>query len=177
MTRPLGSRLITSPSMLLRVVPPLCPASVLRFLRSPRLDFSLNIGTTLFKGSMFKPVPCSRRLQAGCHVGCLQVLADIAPGTASMPRFRHRLRVFSTLHQRFPCVRLHGSHLTWSHHAFYARRSPPRLLTVAARVDLPPDPVVRRQEAYSYLEHSFSFHTDTILISLPSSRRLPPHPA
>ncbi len=52
MTQPLRSRRITHPSSLLRVVPPLCLASVLSSLRGLRLDFSLDIEAT---GS---EVPC-----------------------------------------------------------------------------------------------------------------------
>ena len=66
---------------------------------------------------------------------------------------------FSTHHQRFTCVRLHGSHLTRSLPRLLARRSPQRLFTVAARVDLQPDPDIRLREASSHLRHSFSLHT------------------
>jgi len=52
MTQPLRSRRITRPSSLLRVVPPLCFASVLSSSRGVRLDFSLGIEATGSK------VPC-----------------------------------------------------------------------------------------------------------------------
>src|SRR5690348_15805232 len=45
-TSPLRSSPMTGPSSLLRVAPPLCPASVLSPLGSTYLDFSLRIGAT-----------------------------------------------------------------------------------------------------------------------------------
>ncbi len=56
--RPLGSRPVTGRSTQLRIVPSLCPASVLRPSRLPRLDRSLRIGTTGSK------VPCSSLFHA-----------------------------------------------------------------------------------------------------------------
>ena len=46
MIQPLRSSSITEPSSLLRVGPPLCPASVLSLLWGLHLSFSLNIRTT-----------------------------------------------------------------------------------------------------------------------------------
>src|ERR1035437_1942916 len=46
MIQPLRSIPITGTSILLRVGPPLCPASVLSFLWVFHLNFSLSIGTT-----------------------------------------------------------------------------------------------------------------------------------
>src|SRR5664279_3482020 len=44
-----------------------------------------------FKGSVSGPDPRSRRLKAGCHGGRIAGPAATAPGTLSIPRFRHRL--------------------------------------------------------------------------------------
>jgi hypothetical protein len=66
---------------------------------------------------------------------------------------------FSTRHQRFTCVRLHGSYLTRSSPRLFTRCSPPRLFTVAARADLQPDPDIRLRETSSHLRQSFSLHT------------------
>lgn len=106
-----------------------------------------------FQGSVLEPDPCSRRFKAGCHADRKQIPVGTAPRTHTVPRFRHRCKV-STLHQRFTFVRLHGSHLTRSLPRLFTRRSPPRLLTAAARVDLQPDSAIRLREAHSHLMHS-----------------------
>ena len=85
--RPLRSSRITQPSSLLRIVPPLCLASVLWSSWGHHLDFSLGIEAT---GSQ---VPCtslnsdSRRLNAGCRAGSKQVSSALIPGQHLLPGF------------------------------------------------------------------------------------------
>jgi len=174
MTRPLRSRCITHPSSLLRVVPPLCLASVRSSLRVVRLDFSLYIEATGSK------VPCPSLICA---------LAAFVPDAAwaryrLLPRlswsyhrlqFRRQRDTVSTPHQRFTCVRLRRSHLMRSRRTFCTRRFPQRLLTAAVRAGLWPGPVTRPRGTYPHLRHSFSLHTTVAVLeflrSLPLTTR------
>src|ERR1700739_1884539 len=65
--RPLCSSPITGPSVLIRVGPPQCSASVLSPRGFGRLGFSLHIGATGSCTSMQPPTPDSRPLYAGRH--------------------------------------------------------------------------------------------------------------
>src|SRR4030042_1690259 len=113
MIQPLPSISITETSTLLRVGPPLCPASVLSPLWGLHSGFSLTIGTT---GSH---VP---------HKSLDQVRATFMPDATQAvnrfpldsswssvsPQFRRRRYLFSTPHQWFACARLPEPHLTQS---------------------------------------------------------------
>ena len=126
MTRPLGSApTVIGASLLLRVVPPLCPALVLWPWRSPRLGFSLGIGATGSKvpclsliraRAAFRPDaattayrPVAEALPTGGFFLATGLVTD--PGVKMTPRFWH-VFVLSTLLPRFTCVRLHGPRLT-----------------------------------------------------------------
>src|SRR5665213_1930357 len=118
MTRPLGSKPITGSSSLLRVDPSLCPASVLRPSRSPRLGFSLNIRTTGSK------VPCLGLIHAraaskpeAASAGWQNPLALIPERTPG-PGFDLVWRWFRLFIGRFTFVRLHGPYLTRCCRAF-----------------------------------------------------------
>src|SRR5215472_4614752 len=110
LTRPLCSSPITGPSLLIRVGPSQCSASVL----SPRsfgcLDFSLNIGR------LVPAVPCNRlhplhafsTPAAICSVA--RHPADLSQKSFS-PLVSTALDFLTTRHQRFTFVRLSDAHL------------------------------------------------------------------
>jgi hypothetical protein len=145
-------------SALLRDGPPLCPASLLspsRFQplgvlaangrRDPRSSeptaaagrqvhtFRTEARTTL------APPPC--RTPPGQSAGTRQA----RPGAPKHPRFRCHLSL-STRHQWFACAHLRDPHLPRLG-ATFPRRSPPRLLTAAARGGLRPPPARRPRRA------------------------------
>lgn len=117
------------------------------------MRFSLRIGTT---GS---PVP---------HRSLVRVLAAFMPGASgALHRSRPRLipgpslplvstPLGSSRHVfgRFTFVRLHGPHLTRSTPRLFHRRSPPGLLTPAARGGLMPAPARRHRGALPHLRQS-----------------------
>ena len=84
-----------------------------------------------FPRSTKEPRPCSRRLYAGRHLGRKQVSPTLFPEYGIYSDFDDFLK-FSTPHQRFTFVRLHGPYLTVSGTAFFPSRSPPPLLKAAA---------------------------------------------
>src|SRR5215469_10646708 len=94
--QPLRSDPITEPSSLLRVAPPLCPASVL--LSSWGHPFGLlpSHRGDRFPRSLQEPSSESRRLHAGCRLGRTQDTPHTCPGLPTPPRFRHRLYAFDT---------------------------------------------------------------------------------
>src|SRR5438105_11463143 len=112
MIRPLGSKPVTGPSSLLRVVPSLCPASVLWPLRSPRLGCSLGIGATGSK------VPCLGLIHARAAsrpevvAAGLQDPPPLLPELTPCPGFDLVWKWFRPFIGRFTFVRLHGPHLT-----------------------------------------------------------------
>jgi hypothetical protein len=99
MTLPLRSSPITGPSSLLRVGPPLCPASVPNPSQISRLEFSLppaagghnrSTGRPRARNDRFprstpKPGPSSRHLHAGHHLANKQAPARLIPGWAGHP--------------------------------------------------------------------------------------------
>ena len=101
MTLPLRSSPITEPSSLLRVGPPLCPASVLNPSRISRLELSLPRTTAghnrstgrprarddRFPRSTPEPRPSSRHLHAGHHLASKQAPARLIPGHLGKPGF------------------------------------------------------------------------------------------
>src|SRR6516225_3421685 len=78
-TQPLRSSPITGPSTLLRVAPPLCPASVL-FAGTARLDFSLGIGATGSHVPRKSQMQSHAALHAGCHPNGNQASSGLLPG-------------------------------------------------------------------------------------------------
>ena len=82
------------------------------------------------------PDPNSRHLCAGHHLASQQAPARLVPGQQRDPGFDDT-STLSTFQQWFTLVRLLGPHLTPSR-APFPRRSPPRLLTAAARGGLRP---------------------------------------
>ena len=136
MIQPLRSISITETSTLIRVGPPLCPASVLSLSWVLHLSFSLIIGTT---GSH---VP---------HKSLIQVRATFMPDAAqavnrfppdlswssASPQFRRHLFVFDTS----SVVRLRSSpspSLDTITSCLFLQDSPPRLSTAAAWGSLKP---------------------------------------
>src|ERR1017187_1225356 len=108
----------------------------------------------MFPRSTKEPDLDSRHLQAGCHLGRASGLRpNSSRGPLPSPRFRHRPIDFGTS----SVVRLRSS-LQISPDRFYLRlflrRSPPTLLTPAARSGLEPAPDHRLQGAYPHLSCS-----------------------
>jgi hypothetical protein len=97
------------------------------------------------------PDPSSRHLCAGHHLASQQAPARLVPGQQLDPGFDDTATL-STLQQWFTHVRLLGSHLTPSP-APFPRRSPPRLLTAAARGGLRPPPAGRSRRANLHHQH------------------------
>ena len=104
--QPLCSSSITEPSSLLRVAPPLCPASVLSLLWGLHLSFSLSIRAT---GSHV-PHMSLDQVHAGRRLGSKQVSPRLIPDQRLHPGF-DAVPTLSTLHQRFTCVHLHDPYL------------------------------------------------------------------
>jgi hypothetical protein len=90
-----------------------------------------------FPRSAQEPGPRSRHLHAGHHLGSQQASPRLIPGPQTVPGF-DATRCFSTRHQWFACARLRDPHLPRSVARLFPRRSPPRLLTAAARGGLRP---------------------------------------
>jgi hypothetical protein len=159
-THPLRSSPITGPSPLLRDDPPLCPASLLG-PRSCCCSGSRFRDTTAgqhratgrprarddrFPRSAPKPKPSSRHLHAGHRLASQQAPCQAHPGTPCQPRFRCHLCSFDTS----SVVRFRSpSRLTPAalKARLFPRRSPPRLLTAAARGGLQPPPAGRLRRA------------------------------
>jgi hypothetical protein len=94
---------------------------------------------TFHTGARTKLAPPPCRTPPGQSAGTRQ--AQSRAGQAA--RFRCRLSQFSTRHQWIAHARLLGPHLTRSRRALLPGRSPPRLLTAAARGGLRPPPAGR----------------------------------
>src|SRR5215472_15393159 len=132
LTRPLCSSPVTEPSLLLRVGPPQCSASVLSPRGFGRLSFSLNIGASGSCSSVQPPASASRPLYAGRHP--LSFIRH--PAGSSQASYTHL--VLTTLD--FLTTRLRKVHFRSSlgcaparvFLALFLQRSPPRLLTAAA---------------------------------------------
>ena len=104
-----------------------------------------------FPRSVPMPDPNSRHLCAGHHLANQQAPARLVPGQQRDPGFDDTCTL-STFQQWFTLVRLLGPHLTPSR-APFPRRSPPRLLTAAARGGLRPPPAGRSRRAYPHHQH------------------------
>ena len=107
--QPLSSNPITRSSSLLRAAPPLCLASVLRFLRDCRLNRSLSIETT---GShvpyqSLYPVHATSMPVAAQSIN--RSLLSLSWSVVSF-QFRRRL-MLSTTQRWFACARLLDTHL------------------------------------------------------------------
>ena len=87
MTRPLRSTRITRPSSLLRVVPPLCLASVLSPLRGFRLDFSLDIEATGSKVPQMSLIRALAVFVPDATRAGLQAPPTLIPGQPQLPGF------------------------------------------------------------------------------------------
>ena len=120
-----------------------------------------------FPRSTPEPEPSSRHLYAGHHLGSKQAPPRLIPGQQLDPGFDDAATL-STLHQWFTHVRLLGSHLTPSR-APFPRRSPPRLLTDAARGGLRPPPAGRPRRANLHLQHSTASKDPIFYIEPPSA--------
>jgi hypothetical protein len=99
-----------------------------------------------FPRSAPEPEPSSRHLHAGHHLANQQAPARLVPGPQSIPGFDVIYRL-STRHQWFADARLRDPHLPRSTARHLPRRSPPRLLTAAARGGLRPPPTRRPRRA------------------------------
>jgi hypothetical protein len=99
-----------------------------------------------FTRSAQEPGPRSRHLHAGHRLANRQALARLIPGHKSSPGF-DVTRFLSTRHQWFAYARLRDPHLPRSTARLFPRRSPPRLLTAAARGGLRPPPARRPRRA------------------------------
>ena len=163
MTLPLRSSPITGPSSLLRKGPPLCPASVRNPLRISRLGLSLPPATagpcwrhwppagagrqvpTFRTRAQAKLTPPPCRTPPGQSAGSRQA----HPGPSHQTRFRRRL------FQPFDTSSVDRSRSSsWPtpdalKARLFPRRSPPRLLTAAARGGLQPPPAGRPRRTTS----------------------------
>ena len=168
MVRPLRSTAITAASSLLRDGPPPCPGPVLclsRFLPLEELPpprvFHGDSRTT---GS---PVPRKslNRARALFTPDAAGAVSRSPPGLSQdrihSPGFDIILSI-STLPQGFGFTRLHDPHLTQSLPRLFPRRSPPRLLTGAARGGLLPPPARRQRRACLHLSHSIASQQVTL---------------
>src|SRR5215471_6975851 len=110
LTRPLCSSPITRPSLLLRVGPPQCSASVLLPRSFGCLDFSLNIGDWFLQ---FRAIACIRftpslrRSPSARSPGTQQICSQ----KSFSPLVSTALDFLTTRHQRFTFVRLSDAHL------------------------------------------------------------------
>ena len=113
MIQPLRSIPITETSTLLRVGPPLCPASVLSPSWVLHLGFSLIIGTTGSRVPHNSPDQVRATFMPDAIQAVSRSLLDLSWSSVS-PQFRHRRHLFSTPHQWFACARLPEPYLTRS---------------------------------------------------------------
>ena len=141
-----------------------------------------------FPRSVPEPEPSSRHLYAGHHLASQQAPARLVPGQQRDPGFDD-IDTLSTLHQWFTHARLLDPHLTPSR-APFPQRSPPRLLTAAARGGLRPPPAGRSRRAYLHHQHNTasevpastpeppqrSWHTIVGVAFERATRELPIHP-
>ena len=117
---------MTGPSTLLRVTPPLCPASVLWLLWGIHLSGSLDIGAT---GSHVPHISLNSGHAAFMPDAIWAVsrcLPDSSRVNDSPPGF-DVVPMLSTGHQRFACARLLSSYLTESSSAFSSTLTTPAL--------------------------------------------------
>jgi len=117
---------------------------------------------------MQEPESCSRPLHAGCRRGSKQVSPRLIPGPHTFSWFRHHLKHFDASTR----VRFHSPSRSAPDAVFAAsfpRRSPPRLLTGAARGSLLPPPAKRQRRACLHLLHS----TDSQQIATHATSQLP----
>src|SRR5439155_19670107 len=147
-------------SPLLRDGPPLCPASLLGPSRFQPLGVLASTndrrphsatGRPRARGDRFtrsaqEPGPRSRHLNAGHRLANRQAPARLVPGPQSIPGF-DATYCLSTRHQWFARARLRDPHLPRATARRFPRRSPPRLLTAAARGGLRPPPARRPRRA------------------------------
>ena len=94
---------------------------------------------------MQEPRSRSRHLYAGHHLANQQAPAWLIPGSKASPVSMSSS--LSTRHQWFAFARLPDPHLPRSTARLFPRRSPPRLLTAAARGGLRPPPAQRPRRA------------------------------
>jgi len=147
--QPLRSSPITGPSSLLRVAPPLYPASVLSRLGGFPLRFSLGIGVT---GSHVPHKSLDRSLAAFMPDAAWAVdrlPPDLSRGNDS-PRFRRRSYAFDTS----SAVHLRSTPRSLPDRVspgLFPTRSRPRLLSAAAVGGLQPPPVRRLRGASPHL--------------------------
>jgi hypothetical protein len=102
---------------------------------------------------MQEPGSCSRPLHTGCRRGSKQVSPRLIPGPHTFSWFRHHLKHFDASTR----VRFHSPSRSAPDAVFAAsfpRRSPPRLLTGAARGGLLPPPARRQRRACLHHLHS-----------------------
>ncbi len=95
---------------------------------------------------MQEPRPRSGHLHAGHHLANQQAPARLIPEPQRIPGF-DAIYPVSTRHQWFACARLRDPHLPRSMARLFPRRSPPQLLTAAARGGLRPPPARRPRRA------------------------------
>src|SRR5690349_224933 len=102
---------------------------------------------------MQEPESRSRPLHAGCRRGSKQVAPRLIPGPHTFSWFRHHLKHFdASTRVRFPSPSRSAPDAVFA--ASFPRRSPPRLLTGAARGGLLPPPARRQRRACPHLLHS-----------------------
>jgi hypothetical protein len=159
-TRPLGSTRITRLPSYYETVRPCTPRRYAPPHGFSRLRFSLQATSRRpqplhwpaapsgyrFTRSAREPRPRSRHLHAGHRLANQQAPARLIPGHERGPGFDVTY-LLSTLHQWFACARLRDPHLPRSRARLFPRRSPPRLLTAAARGGLRPPPTRRPRRA------------------------------
>ena len=159
-TRPLGSTRITRLPSYYETVRPCTPHRYAPPHGFGRLRFSLQTTSRRpqplhwpaapsghrFTRSAREPGPRSRHLHAGHRLANQQAPARLIPGPERFPGF-DVTHLLSTLHQRFACARLRDPYLPRSRARLFPRRSPPRLLTAAARGGLRPPPARRPRRA------------------------------
>ncbi len=155
MSQPLRSISITETSSLLRVGPPLCPASVLSCLWDLHLHFSLSIRTT---GSH---VPYKSLTQSHA-ISMPEAAQAVNRFPLNLSRSWNRSSVltsslsFRHLIEWFAYARLSEPHLPRSSVTF-PKRSPPWLLTKAALGGLKPNPATRLRGALPHLLYSYTY--------------------
>jgi hypothetical protein len=125
------------------------------------ISFPLHRGDRL-SGSTKEPRPCSRRLYAGRHVGRKQVSPTLFPEYGIYSNFDDFLK-FSTRHQRFTFVRLHGPYLTVSSTAFshLAHHHLAFLAGYGMAVDFFQTPNTRCKSPHASHRDFFGKHSDT----------------
>ena len=126
-----------------------------------------------FPRSMQEPRPRSRHLHAGHHLANQQAPARLIPRLQSIPGFDVNLFLRHVISGSLALAFV--IHTCRAHGATFPRRSPPRLLTAAARGGLRPPPAQRPRRATSqqrqllHLLHSTAFRIRIFYIQPPST--------